>query len=273
MAFSLDALLQLGQSVAASSHGVLTGLGELGLKIMKLILESFLVSLQRGHMVLLGSQLVSETSSINHRLLGLLFIVLGLVQHVVNLSIHGVDCALDGSLVSGSLGVDGGHLNDGVSGLAQLVLNLLLAAVCRVQEGLGLVNLSSESHAPSLNQVGLLSKFLSSSGLFLVLEGGLGQLLLVSLDRLLSLIVCLVGMVKSNLQIIDLRLQVLLGSQSFTLGVLFKLKAGLHRLHCSGMVFARIGKLIFLLLDLSINLLFGLCKLQLSSQHLVFLLL
>ena len=31
-------------------------------------------------------------------------------------------------------------------------------------------------------------------------------------------------------------------SLGFTLGVLFKLKAGLHRLHCSGMVFATKNK-------------------------------
>ena len=49
-------------------------------------------------MVLLSAELISKTSGVNHRLLGLLLGVLGSAQHGVDLSLDGVDGALKSAL-------------------------------------------------------------------------------------------------------------------------------------------------------------------------------
>merc|ERR1719195_2405384 len=78
-------------------------------------------------------------------------------------------------------------------------------------------------------------------------------------------------MVQSNLQLIDLTLQLLLDPQTLGLGALLRLKGGLHGVHGSGMVLASILELLLLLGDLAVDLPLDLAQLQLSSQHLVLL--
>ena len=63
---------------------------------------------------------------------------------------------------------------------------------------------------------------------------------LVTLDRLLSLIVGLVGVIKSDLELIDLSLQLLLESEGLSLGSLLGLKTGLHALRSAVVVLSRI---------------------------------
>merc|ERR1719166_731561 len=133
-----DSGLQLGQGSTSSTHGGIVGLGTLVLQFSKLGLQRPLGLGQGASVVLLRSELISESGSINHGLLGLLFRVLGLVQHVVNLGVEGVDCAPDAALLSRGSGVDGGHLVDSISGLAKLSLGLSLAPLSRVKEGPGL---------------------------------------------------------------------------------------------------------------------------------------
>merc|ERR1719443_503377 len=225
----------------------------------------------RDLLVLDRSELVSKSGGINHGLLGLLLRVLGLVQHVVNLGVEGVDCALNAALLSRCSGVDGGHLVDSISGLAKLSLGLSLASLSRVQEGPSLLHLTSESIGASVSEAGLLGHLLANTGLLGQSTLGLSHLSLVSLDGLLGLIVGLVGVVKSDLELVDLSLQLLLDSQSLSLGTLLRLKTGLHGVHCPGMVFAGVLELLFLLSNLAVNLLLDLSKLKLSSENLVLL--
>merc|ERR1719195_1772962 len=266
-----DPGLQIGQGSAASTHGGVVGLGTLVLKLGQLSLQGSLGLGQSGGVVLLSAELIGQTGGINHGLLGLLLRVLGLVRHVVNLSVQGVDSALDAALLSGGAGVDGGHLIDSIPGLAQLSLGLPLATLGRVQKRPGLLHLPGESVGTAVSKAGLLSHLLADTGL--LGEGALSlpHLALVALDGLLGLVVGLVGVIQSNLQLVDLTLKLLLDPQTLSLGALLRLKGGLHGVHGSGMVLASILELFLLLSDLAVDLLLDLSQLQLSSQHLVLL--
>ena len=109
----------------------------------------------------------------------------------------------------------------------------------------------------------------------------------INYHYLLSLRVCLVGMVQGNLKLVDVTLNLLLHPHSLSLSMLFCLEAGLHGVHGTGMVLPTkktfsnflaffailcnlpgVLKLIFLLLDPSVNLLPHLGQLQGSPQHL-----
>ena len=61
---------------------------------------------------------------------------------------------------------------------------------------------------------------------------------LVALDGLLGLRVGLVGVVKSNLKLVDVALQLLLDPKALGLGALLGLQAGLHALHGTLVVLA-----------------------------------
>merc|ERR1719373_80557 len=95
-----DASLQLGQGGLATTHGSIIGVSKTILKFSKGSLKSSLALCQGGGVVLLRSELISKSGGINHGLLGLLFRVLGLVQEVINLSLHGVEGSFNTSLVS-----------------------------------------------------------------------------------------------------------------------------------------------------------------------------
>ena len=58
----------------------------------------------------------------------------------------------------------------------------------------------------------------------------------IPLDRLESFGVSFVGMVKTDLKLIDLSLQSLLNAESLTLGLLLGLQGGRHGLHGTGVV-------------------------------------
>merc|ERR1711868_232720 len=133
------------------------------------------------------------------------------------------------------------------------------------------LHFSGKSIGASVSEAGLLGHLLANTGLLGQSTLGLSHLTLVPLDGLLGLIVGLVGVVKSDLKLVNLSLQLLLDSQSLSLGTLLRLKTGLHGVHCPGMVLAGVLELLFLLSNLAVNLLLDLSKLQLSSENLVLL--
>merc|ERR1719481_1819424 len=73
--------------------------------------------------------------------------------------------------------------------------------------------------------------------------------------------------------LVDLSLESLLDTESFSLGLLLRLQGGGHRLHGALMVLPGIVELFLLLSDPPVNLLLGLSQLELCPQDLVFLLL
>merc|ERR1719373_844792 len=263
-----DTSLQLGHGGLATTHGSIIGVSKTVLKFSKGSLKSSLALCEGGGVVLFRSELISKSGGINHGLLGLLFRVLGLVQKVINLSLHGVEGSLNTSLVSRSYGV---HLIDSVASITKLSLGLSLASLSRVQESSGLLNLSLESIGTSVREAGLLGHFLAETAGLLILAFSLTELTLVSLDGLESLIVGLVGVVQSNLEFVDVRLELLLDSQSLSLGTLLRLKGGLEGLHCTSVVLASVVELLFLLSNSSVNFSLDLSKLKLSSENLVLL--
>merc|ERR1719384_1778198 len=212
-------LLQLGHGIAATLGCHVIGILQTSLQLSDLAVKSPPSLLLGVSMILFRAELISKPSSINHRLLGLLLRVLGLREHVVNFSMHGMNSGLKVTLLSRGLGVDGGHVIDSRPGVSQLHLCLLLAAVSRVQKGPSLLKLSLESVGPALSKSSLLHDFPADTGLLFKGAFNLPELTLVALDGLLGLRVSLVGMIKSNLQLIDVRLQLLLDPQSLALAL------------------------------------------------------
>merc|ERR1719208_60283 len=263
-----DASLQLGHGRLATTHGSIISISKTVLKFSKGSLKSSLALGEGGGVVLFRSELISKSGGINHGLLGLLLRVLGLVQKIINLSLHGVEGSLNTSLVSRSSGVDGVHLVDSSAGLTKPSLSLSLASISRVQESSGLFHLSLEAVGASVSQAGLLGHLLTDSGGLLVLAFSLTELTLVSLDGLESLVVGLVGVVQCNLVLIDVRLELLLDSQTLSLGALLRLQGSLERLHGTSMVLASVIEFLFLLSNSSVNLLLNLSKLKLGSENL-----
>merc|ERR1719322_1659053 len=151
-----DASLEISHCGLSTTHGSVIGISKTVLKFSKLGLESSLALAEAGGVILLRSELISKSGGINHGLLGLFLGVLGLVQEVVNLSLHGVERSLNTSLVSGSSGVDGVHLIDSIASISELGLSLSLASLSRVQESSGLLDLSLESIGTSVREAGLL---------------------------------------------------------------------------------------------------------------------
>merc|ERR1719188_1804471 len=266
-----DASLELGHGRLSTTHGSVIGVSKTVLKFSKLGLKSSLALAEAGGVVLLRSELISQSGSINHGLLGLLLGVLGLVQEIVNLSLHGVERSLNTSLVSGGSGVDGVHLVDSIASISKLGLSLSLASLSRVKESSGLLDLSLESIGTSVREAGLLRHLLTETTGLLVLALGLTELSLVSLDGLESLVVGLVGVVQGNLKLVDVRLKLLLDSRTLSLGTLLRLKGSLERLHSTSVVLAGVVEFLFLLSNSSVNLLLDLSKFKLGSENLVLL--
>merc|ERR1712088_1216796 len=151
-----DAGLQLGHGSLASLHGGFIGVSKTVLHVSHGGLQGPLVLGLDRDVVLLSTELISKTSGVNHCLLGLLLRALGLVEHVVNLGLEGMDSALKPALVSASTRVDIVHLVDSHAGLSQLGLSLPLAPLGRVKEGASLLHLSLESVGPALGKARLL---------------------------------------------------------------------------------------------------------------------
>merc|ERR1719220_671344 len=133
---------------------------------------------------------------------------------------HGVDSALNGPLVAGGPGVDGGHLVDSTARLRELVLSLTLASLGGVKKRSSLLHLTRKGVGTTVGQSSLLDHLLPLSLLLLIGALSLPVLALVPLDRLLGLRVGLVGVVKSNLELVDVALELLLDPQGFSLGAL-----------------------------------------------------
>merc|ERR1719237_816567 len=125
----------------------------------------------------------------------------------------------------------------------------------------------------ALRDADLLHDLGAGAGLVLVQLDGLLQLGLVALDRLKSLGVSLVGMVETDLKLVDLSLQSLLDAEGLTLGLLLCLQRCRHGLHSTSVVLPGVIELFLLLSHTPVNLLLDLSKLELGAQDLVLLLL
>merc|ERR1719474_1342800 len=259
---------QLPDAGLKFSHGSTSTLGsnlisfsQALFKLSNLRLKRALSLFLSGSMFLLSSKLISKAGSINHSLLGLLFRVLGLVEHVINFSMHGMDGRFKTPLVRASLRVDGSHVIDGTSCFSQFHISLLLATVSRIKKSTSFLKLSLKSISTAISQTSLLSNLTTLTSFLLIKTLDITKLGLIPLDGFVSLSVSLVGMVKSNFKFINVRLKFLLDAKSLSLCSRFSLQRCLQGIHSTLMVFACVIKLLFLLLDLAINFLTDLSKL------------
>merc|ERR1719192_2814359 len=269
----VDLVLQLGHGGLATLGGGVLGIGKTSLELSQLVVQGLLGGSLGKSVVLLGTELVSKTSSVDHRLLGLLLGVLGSAEHGVHLSLDGVDGSLESALGGHIAAVDDLHVVDGVAAISDLHLELPLGPLGAVHQSLGLLQLAGEGGGLALRDADLLHDLGAGARLVLVSLNGLLQLRLVALDRLQSLGVGLVGVVETDLELVDLALKSLLDPQGLTLGLLLGLKRSRHGLHGASVVLPGVVELLLLLSHAPVNLLLDLSKLQLGTKDLVLLLL
>merc|ERR1719410_1603021 len=198
------------------------------LHLHQLGLEVLLGGHQAGGVVLLSAELIGQPGGVNHGLLGLLLAVLGGHQHAINLGLNCVDGALEVALHGGVAGVDGLHLGDSQPGISDLLGQLPVGPLGGVQEGARLLHLSVESIGLPLSDSNLLADLLSGSGLILKSLDGVPELLLVSLKSLKTLSIGLVGLIQTDLQLIDVTLKLLLDPKGLSLGLLLGLKRNIQ---------------------------------------------
>merc|ERR1719192_1980568 len=266
-----DLSFHLGHGGLASLQGGVLRVSRAALQLAQGVGERVLASGQAGHVLLLGSQLVSKTGSVNHRLLGLVFGVLGGDKHAVHLSLQGVDAGLQLALGGHVASVDGLHVVNSGTAVSDVVLQLPDGTVGSIQQGLALLNLARQGSSLTLRDADLLSDLSPGAGLVLKGLDGLTELGLVALDGLDSLRVGLVGVVQANLQLVDFSLQLLLDAESLALGSLLGLDGGSQGLHGAGVVLPGVVELLLLLGHTPVNLLPHVGKLQLGAEHLVLL--
>merc|ERR1719412_3334553 len=83
----LDLLLQPAGHLPASLHRLLLSLVQLRLHVLHLALQGAAVLLAVLGVLLLGPQLIGQTSSVDHRLLGLVLGNPGLAEHLLEIRI------------------------------------------------------------------------------------------------------------------------------------------------------------------------------------------
>merc|ERR1719422_162057 len=268
-----DAGLHLDHGLPASLEGVDLGLLSTGAGVLALGLQQLLVLLEGHGQLLLASELISKTSSINHSSGGLLLGQSGLVGHLIEVALELVVLRLQ--LPSGSSNglVDIGEVSEVLVGVSQFLLSSTSLSVGSLQQSARL--LEAVLHGGGLavgGDLGVGSGGLSL-GLGVNLDLGISDLELVLLDGILGLGTAGNGVLQSKSEVTRVSLQLLLHSESLSLTLGLSLKGRLHGVESLGLVLADHSKLLILLSNSALNFGFDLGELHLASQDLVLLLL
>merc|ERR1711879_1065616 len=208
------------------------------LELTESIVKRVLASSKSGDVLLLGAELISQAGGINHGLLGLLLSILGSNKHTVNLSLESVDAGLELALAGHVTAVDGLHVVDGTTSVRDVILELSDGTAGSIKKSLALLYLAREGGRLALRDADLLNNLGLGASLILESLDGLAELGLVSLDGLQTLRVSLVGVVQTNLKLVDLSLELLLDAEALTLGSLLSLYGGSEGLHGARVVLA-----------------------------------
>merc|ERR1711899_145557 len=266
-----DLALHLGHGGLASLQSGIFRISQATLQLSESVGERVLASGQAGDVLLLRAQLVSQAGGVNHRLLSLVLGILGGDKHSVDLSLEGVDAGLQLALGSHITTVDGLHVVDGSTRVSNVILELSDGAVGSIKESLALLHLSRESSSLALRDSNLLTDLSPGAGLVLETLDSFTELGLVALDGLDTLRVGLVGVIQSDLELVDLALQLLLDTQGLSLGSLLSLNGSSQRLHGAGVILPGVVELFLLLSDAPVNLLTDIGELKLGAEDLVLL--
>merc|ERR1719433_2369752 len=268
-----DAGLHLDHGLSATLEGIDLGLVSTGSSVLALGLEKLLVLLKGHGKLLLASEFISKTSSINHGSGALLLGQSGLIGHLIQVALELVVFRLQLPAGSGNGLVDVGEVSEVLVSVGQLLLGGASLSVGGLKKSAGLLEgvLHGSSLAVSLDL--LVGSGGLGLGLCVNLDLGISDLELVLLDGGLGLSVASNGVLKSESEISGISLQLLLHSESLSLALSLGLKGGLHGVKSLGLVLADHGELLVLLGNSALNLGLDLGELHLASQDLVLLLL
>merc|ERR1711973_250090 len=260
-----DAGLHLCQGLLASLEGSLLSLIKASLGILDLGLKEFLVSLQHHGSLLLSSELISKSSSINHGTLGLVIRHLCLRCHLIKIMAKGIELLLTLGFSSIDCLVGAGLVRKCLIGISKLLLNHSPVPIRLLKESSCLLKGIL---------VGIASPISSNE---VVLSNGLGSGLLLKsgLDLSVSLAFSIgsIGMLKCCVEVKNISLKLLLHSKSFNFALGLSLQSHLHAFKSFSKVLFSCSKFLLLLGNSLLNLLSNLGQLKLASENLVFLLL
>merc|ERR1719400_2751795 len=263
----LGLALELGHGSLASLEGGVLSIRQSALELTESIVKRVLASSKSGDVLLLSAELISQAGGINHGLLGLLLSILGSNKHTVNLSLESVDAGLELALAGHVTAVDGLHVVDGTTSIRDVILELSDGTAGSIKKSLALLHLAREGGRLALRDADLLNNLGLGASLILESLDGLAELGLVSLDGLQTLRVSLVGVVQTNLKLVDLSLELLLDAEALTLGPLLSLNRGSEGLHGAGVVLPGVVELLLLLSHAPVNLLPDIGELKLGAEH------
>merc|ERR1711884_851152 len=268
-----DPGLHLDHGLPASLQGRHLSLIGAGGGVLALGLQQLLVLLQVHGKLLLATELISKTSSVNHGAGSLVLRHLGLVGHLVKVSVELAKFTLKLPLGGGDGLVDVGQVGQSLVGVSELLLSSTTLAVGGLKKSTSLLKTVGNGSGPAVSShLGVSSGRLGSR---LVVHLGLRVTHLegVLLDRGLSLGIASDGVLKSQAKIGGVSLKLLLHPESLSLALGLGLKSHLHRVKGLGLSLLDEDELLLLLRKTTLDLLPGGVELQLAPEHLVLLLL
>merc|ERR1719394_1948139 len=193
-----DASLHLDHGLPASLEGIDLGFVSTRTSVLALGLEQLLVLLEGHGQLLLASEFISKTSSINHSPSSLLFRQSGLVGHLIEVTLELVVFRLQLPPGSSNGLVDVGEVSQVLVGVSKLLLSSTSLPISSLQQGTGL--LEAVLHGGSLAVGGDLGVGSGGLGLGLGvnLDLGISDLELVLLDGGLGLSIAGNGVLQSQ---------------------------------------------------------------------------
>merc|ERR1711973_1069253 len=145
-----DAGLHLDHGLPSSLQSVDLGLIGAGGSILALGLQQLLVLLQVHGKLLLATQLISETGSVHHGAGGLVLRHLGLVGHLVKVSVELSKLTLKLPLGGGDGLVDVGKVSQSLVGVSELLLSSTTLAVGSLKKSASLLETVGNSSSPAV---------------------------------------------------------------------------------------------------------------------------
>merc|ERR1719402_871513 len=268
-----DAGLHLDHGLPASLQGVDLGLIGTGGGVLALGLQQLLVLLEVHGKLLFTAELIGKTSSVHHSTGGLLLGQLGLVGHLIQVTVQLAKLALQLPLGSSDGLVDVGQVSQGLVGVSKLLLSSTTLTISSLEESTSLLKAIGNSSRPSVSSnLGIGGSRLGSR-LLVNLDLGVAHLQGILLDGGLGLGVASNGVLEGQAKVSSVSLKLLLHPESLGLALGLSLEGSLHGVESLGLGLLYEDEFLLLLSKAALNLLPDGVELQLAPQHLVLLLL